>query len=55
MPTGSIQAKANSDLTINGAVVVDKVAVNTGQQNITINGPGSGSSYYGLQAPTIVE
>jgi hypothetical protein len=54
-PTQGIAAKSNSDLTINGAVVVRKLSITTGQEDITINGPSSGSSYYGLKMPTIVE
>ncbi|HEY8852513.1 MAG TPA: hypothetical protein VIM36_10050, partial [Gemmatimonadaceae bacterium] len=56
MPTEAISAKSNSTLTLNGAVVVDKVFITTGQENIVINGPASGSSYYpGFKQPTIVE
>lgn len=54
-PNEALQAKSNSDLTINGAVVVKSVAITTGQQTITIKGPSSGSGYYGLLYPTIVE
>jgi hypothetical protein len=55
MPAGSLSAKSHSDLTINGAVVVARVVINTGNEDIVIKGPSSGSSYYSLKAPTIVE
>jgi len=54
-PSQGIAAKSNSDLTINGAVVVKTLSITTGQENITIKGPSSGSGYYGLKQPTIVE
>jgi len=54
-PNEAIAAKSNSELVINGAVVVRSVAITTGQESITIKGPSSGSDYYGLKYPTIVE
>ncbi len=54
-PNEAIAAKSNSDVTINGAAVVRSIAITTGQETITIKGPSSGSNYYGLKYPTIVE
>jgi hypothetical protein len=55
VPSQVIQAKSNSDLTLNGAVVARRLNIKTGQENIVINGPGSGFDYYPLKQPTIVE
>jgi len=54
-PNEAVAAKSNSDVTINGAAVVRSIAITTGQETITIKGPSSGSNYYGLKYPTIVE
>jgi hypothetical protein len=54
-PNEALAAKSNSLLTLNGEVVVRRLKITTGQQNIVINGPSAGSSYYGLKQPTIVE
>lgn len=54
-PSEGIAAKSNSELTINGAVVVRTLKITTGQESIVINGPASGPNYYGLKQPTVVE
>jgi hypothetical protein len=54
-PTEGLQAKSHSTLTVNGAVVARRVTINTGNENITINGPASGPNYYPIKQPTIVE
>jgi len=55
LPNEVIEAKSHSLLTINGPVVVRSLRITTGMENIVIKGPGSGSDYYGLKQPTIVE
>jgi hypothetical protein len=54
-PTERLQAKSHSNLTLNGAVVVQGIQIDTGNENITINGPPAGSTYYGLTQPTVIE
>lgn len=54
LPTQALGAKSHSPITINGGVVALRLDIKTGQQDITITGPGAGS-YFALKRPTIVE
>jgi hypothetical protein len=54
MPTQTLASKSNSPITINGALIVGKLEITTGQEIVAINGPGAGA-YFLPRRPSIVE